>query len=235
VRFSVIGNDVVDLADPAIAGHHENERFLTRVCSEDERRRVVTARDLWSLFAAKEAAYKALVKLGGSPGFGHRAIRVAADLGSVTWRDVRLALRVTGDRDHVHAVAWSEDAEGAAPLARVVRIEDSRQGEGASEGQSGGASEGQSGGASGGQGESEGASESDLARAVLCDLLATALGCAPGELAIVRDPSPGAWDGYGPPRVLRGGEPVDADVSLSHDGAFVAAAALVGVSGRVGP
>ncbi len=208
MRLPVIGNDVVDLADPAIARHHENDRFVARVCSEDERRRVITARDLWSLFAAKEAAYKALVKLGESPGFGHRAIRVAPDLGSVTWRDQRLALRVTGDRDHVHAVAWSEETVGAAPIASVVRAEGPRHG------------------------ESE--SESERARAVLCDLLATALGCAPGELAIVRDPSPGAWDGYGPPRVLRGGSPIDADVSLSHDGAFVAAAALVGVSGRIG-
>jgi phosphopantetheinyl transferase (holo-ACP synthase) len=225
VRLPVIGNDVVDLADPAIARHHENERFAARVCSEDERRRVVTARDLWSLFAAKEAAYKALVKLGESPGFGHRAIRVAPDLASVTWRELRLTLRVTGDRDHVHAVAWSEDAVGPAPIARVVRIEDSRHGEGKSGSE--GASEGQ------GRGASE--SESERARAVLCDLVATALGCAPGELAIVRDPSPGTWDGYGPPRVLRGGSPIDADVSLSHDGAFVAAAALVGVSGRTGP
>jgi phosphopantetheinyl transferase (holo-ACP synthase) len=210
VRLPVIGNDVVDLADPVIAKHHENERFVARVCSEDERRRVVTARDLWSLFAAKEAAYKALVKLGESPGFGHRAIRVAPDLGSVTWRDLRLALRVTGDRDHVHAVAWSEGDEDAVPLVRVVRAFDPRHA------------------------KSEGQGESERARAVLCDLLATALGCAPGELTIVRDAAPGAWDGYGPPRALRGGAPIDADVSLSHDGAFVAAATLVGISGRAG-
>ena len=170
MRFPVIGNDVVDLADPAIARHHENERFVARVCSEDERRRVVTARDLWSLFAAKEAAYKALVKLGTNrAGFGHRAIHVAPDLGSVTWRDLRLTLRVTGDRDHVHAVAWSEDTEGAAPIVRVVRVSKAR-----------------------GTARSEGASEAraSVPAPFSATSLATALGCAPGELAIVRDLSP---------------------------------------------
>jgi phosphopantetheinyl transferase (holo-ACP synthase) len=186
-----IGNDVVDLTDPDIARHHVNERYLARVCTAEERHRVRTAGDLWSLFAAKEAAYKALVKLGEAPGFGHRAIQVAAALDGVRWRGWHLELAVTGDGDHVHAVAWTE---GPRPVARVAR----RVGD-----------------------------ESEGARAVLRELVATALGCAAGELAIVRDETPGAWDGYGPPRVVRAGAPVDADVSLSHDGQFVAAAAAV--------
>ncbi len=192
---AAVGNDVVDLTDPAIGRHHENERFVARVCSEDERLRVSTARDLWSLFAANEAAYKALVKLGGAPGFGHRTLRVAPDLASIAWGDRRLALVVTGDGDHVHAVAW---IGGGRPIARVARA-----------------------GASG-RGESEDA------RGVLRDLVAEAIGCAAGELEVVRDRVAGAWDGFGPPRVVRAGAPVDADVSLSHDGGLVAAAALFG-------
>ena len=186
-----IGNDVVDLTDPDIAGHHLSERYLARVCTAEERARVRTARDLWSLFAAKEAAYKALVKVGEAPGFGHRAIYVGAGLDRIRWRGWQLDLAVTGDGDHVHALAWTE---GPRPVARVVRgVDDPSEG----------------------------------ARAVLRELVATALGCSAGELSIVRDEIPGAWDGYGPPRVERAGTPVDADVSLSHDGAFVAAAASI--------
>jgi phosphopantetheinyl transferase (holo-ACP synthase) len=195
VRLPAIGNDVVDLTDPGIVRHHENRRFVERVCSENERARVTTARQLWSLFAAKEAAYKALVKVGGEPGFGHRSIEVAPDFASVTWRDLRLDLSVTGDLDHVHAVAWTE---GARPLVRVMRATGAQQGESAG------------------------------ARALLRELLSTALGCRPEAIEVVRDPSPGSWDGYGPPRVLRDGGPVDTDVSLSHDGRFVAAAAVLG-------
>ncbi len=185
-----IGNDVVDLTDPHVARHHENERFVARVCAAEERARVVTARDLWSLFAAKEAAYKVLVKVGGAPGFGHRAIRVAPGLDRVTWGNWRLELAVTGDIDHVHAVAWTD---GARPIARVARTA---------------------------QDPSEGA------RTVLRELVAAAIGCDPEELAVIRDLAPGSWDGYGPPRVVRGGAPVEADVSLSHDGSFVAAAVI---------
>ena len=204
MRLAAIGNDVVDLGDPVIARHHQNERFLARVCTPEERSRVATARDLWSLFAAKEAAYKALVKLGGAPGFGHRSLHVAPDLSSVAWSDQRLCLRVTADGECVHAVAWSAGAPPVMrnPLARVSRSESNGR---------------------------EGRAESEDARAVLRDLVATALGCAPGELEVVRDAVPGAWDGQGPPRILRAGAPVDADVSLSHDGRFVAAAALVGL------
>lgn len=195
VSFPAIGNDVVDLTDPGIARHHENRRFVERVCSEAERPRVTTASDLWSLFAAKEAAYKALVKMGCSPGFGHRALGVAPDFASVAWKDRRLALVVAVAFDYVHAVAWTT---GPEPLSRVVKAD----------------------GPPGG--------ESERARAVLRNLLATALGCAPGAIEVVRDPIPGSWDGYGPPRVTRAGAPIDADVSLSHDGPFVAAAAVLG-------
>ncbi len=200
---TAVGNDVVDLGDPAIARHHEDQRFVARVCSEDERARVSTAFDLWRFFAAKEAAYKALVQLGDSPGFGHRSIRVATDFASVSWGGRRLALTVTSDPDHVHAVAWSK---GPEPTARVVRSE---------------------GVVRAGEEVGEGSEEGARARAALRDLVAKTLGCEPGELEIVRDPIPGAWDGFGPPRVERSGERVDADVSLSHDGRFVAAAALV--------
>ncbi len=201
MRLPAIGNDVVYLTDPGIVRHHENRRFVERVCSEDERARVTTARDLWSLFAAKEAAYKALVKVGGEPGFGHRSIEVASDLASVTWRGRCLDLTVTGDVDHVHAVAWTE---GARPLIRVMRATGAERG------------------------------ESEGARALLRELVSTALGCRPEAIEVVRDPSPGSWDGYGPPRVLRDGAPVDADVSLSHDGPFVAAAAVLGRGRRSG-
>ena len=179
----------MDLTDPGIARHHENERFVARVCSADERPRVLTARDLWILFAAKEAAYKALVKVGAAPGFGHRAIRVAPGLDRVSWGEWSLELSVTGDADHVHAVAWT----GLHPVARVARTRDD---------------------------------ESEAARRIARELVADAIGCSPDDLAVLRDPAPGAWDGQGPPRIVRRGDPVDADVSLSHDGPFAAAAIL---------
>jgi phosphopantetheinyl transferase (holo-ACP synthase) len=190
---AVVGNDVVDLTDPAIADHHQRERFVSRVCAPDERTRVVTAFDLWAHFAAKEAAYKALVKIGQAPGFGHRDIRVAADLRAVRWREHEFDLSVTADGQHVHAVAWSPGRP--TPLASVARTN---------------------------------GPSSAAVRALLRELVAARTGFLASDLEIVRDPAPGAWDGFGPPRVEhRGSSLTGADVSLSHDGPFVAAAAMV--------
>ncbi len=186
----MVGNDVVDLADPAIAERHRRERFVARVCAPAELDRVRSARDLWTLFAAKEAGYKALVKLGHAPGFGHRVIVVAPDLASVEWRGHRLRLRIERDEQCVHAVAWSGEA---APLAARDR-----------------AAEG----------------EGQAARRLACGLAARAAGCEGSRLAVVRDRVAGAWDGYGPPYVERAGRRLPVDVSLSHDGRFVAAAAV---------
>jgi phosphopantetheinyl transferase (holo-ACP synthase) len=194
VRFAqAVGNDVVDLDDPAILEHHRRERFVSRVCAPEERVRVGSALDLWTLFAAKEAAYKALVKLGPSPGFRHREIVVSEDRRAVIWRGHVLAASVTSCDEYVHAIAWSAGAY--RPSARVERAR---------------------------------TSEGDAARALLVNLLAAATHCEADDLAVVRDESPGAWDGLGPPRVEHRGMPMDIDVSLSHDGRFVAVAALLG-------
>jgi phosphopantetheinyl transferase (holo-ACP synthase) len=192
VNIGAIGNDVVDLEDPVVAEHHRRPRFVSRVCAAEEFERIATARDLWTLFAAKEAAYKALVNLGYSPGFAHREIRVSEDLRAVRWRDVCLSLSLQSDHGHVHAVAWS--ASSHAPRAKVSRAE---------------------------------TAESQAARELLCELVATTTHYQARDLMVVRDPLPGAWDGYGPPRLEHLGTAVDVAISLSHDGRFVAAAALI--------
>ena len=115
-----VGNDVVDLGDPQIAEHHLRPRFVARVCSEAERARARDPQSLWSLFAAKEAAYKVLVKLGFEPGFSHREIEVAEDLRSVRWHGVSLRLRVEATAERVHAVAWEGEAEPSSGVEQTA-------------------------------------------------------------------------------------------------------------------
>jgi phosphopantetheinyl transferase (holo-ACP synthase) len=196
----VVGNDVVDLTDPLISGHHRRERFVSRVCAAEERATVVTSADLWALFAAKEAAYKALTKLGHSPGFAHREILVAPDLRAVSWRGRDLLLSVEKAEHHVHAVAWSGRA--CRPVAMVARRPTLDS-------------------------PADLETEGVAARALLCALVGAATGHAAGELEVVRDPVAGGWDGFGPPRVECRGTVVGVDVSLSHDGPFVAAAMIL--------
>lgn len=192
-----MGNDVVDLDDPTILRSHLRERFVARVCTPDERAALAAAEDaktlLWSLFAAKEAAYKIAAKGGPAPGFAHRRFEVAPDLGSVrdavTGQRLHLWVEVDAARGFVHAVA----ADGAhRPEHEVSTLPDHPD-------------------------------ASEVARARLAAAAARRRGGARDAYAIERAPAPGSWDGYAPPLLLEDGRAVPgADVSLSHDGRFVA-------------
>jgi phosphopantetheine--protein transferase-like protein len=190
-----VGNDVVDLGDrPATTPRHR-ERFIQRVCSESERA-LLAARGssdalLFSLFAAKEAAFKVICKLGPTPVFAHRKFEVSDDLSAVRYAEWTLSLRVDADAERVHAVAATFDPVPAGWVERMA----------------------------------EGADERAAARALLVREAGRALGLSP--LTVERAPDASRWDGYGVPRLVHGGVALDVDVSLSHDGRFVACAFVV--------
>ena len=118
-----VGNDIVDLGDPAIARLHP--RFIERVCVDDEQRSISESCDpkrrLWTLFAAKEAAYKAAVKLGLDPGFAHRRFVASSNLDRVDFGEHTFALRVIDGEDWVHAIV------GDATIAGVEQGESARE------------------------------------------------------------------------------------------------------------
>jgi phosphopantetheinyl transferase (holo-ACP synthase) len=184
-----LGNDVIDLGDrPTVTPRHR-ERFIQRVLSQSERALLERAgssdRLLWSLFAAKEAAFKVVCKLGPTPVFAHRKFVVADDLRSVTYGPWTLHLNVEADAERVHAVAANFTPLPAGVVEQIGADAD----------------------------------PSKEARA----LLLRSLGGG-SELEVVRTPDATRWDGLGAPRVLRDGQPLEVDVSLSHDGRFVACA-----------
>jgi phosphopantetheinyl transferase (holo-ACP synthase) len=118
-----VGNDIVDLGGPAIDRLHA--RFIERVCTAEEQRAIAESPDpkrrLWTLFAAKEAAYKAAVKLGLDPGFAHRRFVVSSDLDRVDFGEHTFALRVIDGEDWVHAIV------GDATITGVERGESARE------------------------------------------------------------------------------------------------------------
>lgn len=192
-----VGNDVVDLGDARTATAHLRPRFVARVCSQAERARVeVAARPrvlLWSLFAAKEAAFKAVSKRQPDIVFAHGRFEVAEDLRSVRYLDSTLSLRVRQLGACVHAVALLGGVTTVVHTVQQVTTETNL---------------------------------SEAVRALARGRLAAALSCPEAALAIDRPALPGSWTGRGPPRLLRDGELVGGDISLSHDGRFVAFAAI---------
>lgn len=192
-----MGNDIVDLAlAPA-----PRERFVARVLGPAERAMFDASAHpavmLWTLFAAKEAAYKAISRCAGPIVFAHRAFVVAADLREVRWRTTTLVLEIARGGRWVHALAY---APGPAPSFAVSA-----------------------------RGERD---ASQAVRRLVCEHVAPRLGRSPAELEVVRDPLPGSWDGFAPPRLRVRGAALgrvaigpNTRVSLSHDGGFVACAA----------
>jgi phosphopantetheinyl transferase (holo-ACP synthase) len=193
-----VGNDVVDLASPGNPGKSMDGRFCDRVLTVEERALLVGAEQpdalLWAIWAAKEAAYKAISRDDPAVCSIPRQYHVVLDMGNGAGMVARLAgkvitprgelaLRVALTADRVHAVAAGSEAALDRLCGRVEGLD--------------------------GAGD-----PSPFVRAGLIREIARFLGCAAGDLSVVKD--------RGAPRMLFRGRLLAAEVSLSHDGRFVA-------------
>ena len=241
----IVGNDVVDLTDPKVLGKASGTRFLQRIFGEEERAAVVGAADpdleLWQRWAAKETAYKVVSKLRGSPPtFAHRSFVVfwcpptehdgqaGVRSGYVQFESTTVAIEAVWDRETVHVVGWVPDTnpsaranpapaggrrqEGGPPSSRLARLDEA----GAAWSGPVAALE---------QRLSPRELEAVHSRASLAvriaarEAIADVLGIDEHRLEIVCAPGK---PGRRPPTVLVDGEQDTVDVSLSHDGDWIA-------------
>ena len=199
-----VGNDVVDLKDPENIGKSRDDRFLSRVFTAGERELIASVPShhtlLWSLWAAKEAAYKAVSRADPAVCSIPHRYRVVIEAEDATRKIVRLAGKVITPRgelvlgvfvsaDWVHALAAGTEEALNRLCRRVKRLE-------------------------GGKGA---VNSSAFVRGALLREIARRLNCAVDDLSVVKN-----QDGLGAPRVLFRGELLAAEVSLSHDGRFAA-------------
>ena len=228
-----VGNDVVDLKETGNRGRSRDERFLDRVFTPEERSLLAGAACpdalLWALWAAKEAAYKAVsqddpgvcsiprrypVALDGEnlckpidvAGFaGRLAGRVLTPRGEV-------ALRVIVTDDYVHALTAGSEAGLAGIIRRVDRM---------------GVAE-NAGGVHQVEHVRDRESTGDPSAFVRAQLLleiARRLRFPVDDLEIRKDS-----EGPSAPRVFLRDRPLAAEISLSHDGRFTAFALCLSCS-----
>jgi phosphopantetheinyl transferase (holo-ACP synthase) len=159
----MLGNDVVDLADPETRAAGRHPRFDARVLTREERAALAGAQDpermRWSLWAAKEAAYKCLKKLEPETCFSpvRFAVRLGADqTGTVEAGGRRLRVALFAEGDALHAVA----TDAGDPGRDVLRVISERVAT---------------------------ADSSSAVRALAREAAAAQLGCAPGELEFSRE------------------------------------------------
>jgi phosphopantetheinyl transferase (holo-ACP synthase) len=217
-----IGNDIVDLAEPGVAGKEQDRRFMDRVFTPEERARILGAAAptlaLWKTWAAKETAYKIASKICEKIVFAHRAFEVepgATDtLGHwarVRFGDLDIRVRWETARDYIHCVGQlvlhSAGDASAAPRAPRQVLSDIVHHDQALCG------------------------TLTMAERASVHSTASARARLVARRLIERWELQGAevlrlwceW-GWSPPVVAREGQPLAGfDVSLSHDGRFVAA------------
>jgi len=232
-----VGNDIVDLQQPRTEGRAGDDRFVGRVFDPDEQAAIRSAPDpdleLWARWAAKEAGFKVISKLiGAPPPFVHRAFRVewGADVAPTEGEVVRQGRVVYGDHQarvtvlrcagSVHAVGFG--AHGHSPdrvelRPRVASLD-------ASDAPWTGPLEELRARFTERELDAVYSRQSAAVRLGARGDLALALGVEEDRVEIVCDPGPTSQR---PPRVMLDGERARADVSLSHDGRWIAWVLLV--------
>jgi phosphopantetheinyl transferase len=138
----MVGNDVVDLHARAVVAGPRHPRFDARVFAPSEHRALRESAEpnalRWTMWAAKEAAYKVAKKLDAATVWS--PLRFVVSLhdgggGTVEHAGRRIPVRVDADAERVHAVAIdraealdgvrarvAELSEGADPSAAVRRL-----------------------------------------------------------------------------------------------------------------
>lgn len=225
----VVGNDVVDLDQPRCTGKAEDTRFVERVFTAFERRCIMEAPDpdraLWRRWAAKESAYKVVTKLLGSPPvFAHAAFAVDIDpdgsSGTVVYRELTVPITLHEGSGHLHTIAVHSG--GRSKDYRVVAGMEEADADGsppldALRGRFTPAERAFIHGA-----------PSALARLAARRDLAAALAVSQDDILILAEDGP---PGRVPPVVRVDGDLGRVDLSLSHDGRYVAWAFVFGLGG----
>lgn len=227
-----VGNDIIDLKETDNCGKSGDDRFLSRVFTTEERDRIVgtscSDKLLWSFWAAKEAAYKAVSRDDPSIRSTPRSYSVALDdqnvrhtISGVEDSTGRIAFDGQEVGKAIDAAAGSEDRlvgqvitpRGAVAL-RIIVTDDYVHALAV---------------AGDGDlaalvhrvdvvdaGKDAGGASAFVRRQLLLEI-ALRLKCPIDDLVIRKEPL-----GPGAPSVFLRGRPLAAEISLSHDGRFTA-------------
>jgi hypothetical protein len=208
--LAFIGNDIVDLTDPGNIGKSGDNRFLQRVFTGPERERIVAAGDpdavMWTLWAAKETAYKVVRKIDPSNASTPRlypVILFPGDHGPIRSGMVYtpqgpVVIRVSVAGEYLHCIGATSPPDILEHvLWDIKRLPPAEDG--------------------------DDHDPSTAVRRLAGRRLAELLHASAADIAIRRCQENHGW---GPPRPYLNGKPAPFDLSLSHDGAFVAYAMI---------
>lgn len=197
-----VGNDVVDLRDPANLPATLHRRFDTRVFTGRERRVLAAAateeerhRLRWTLWAAKESALKCLRQV--HPGLPFRPPEILVRIespsrGTVVHRGVELDLVLDVTDARVHVLAVGPGGNDPAAVHRATRVEPCTA--------------------------AAAVAMSRRVRELAAEEIGGLLGQPAGSIEV------GRGSRLAPPSARRDGRTLPVEVSLSHDGSWIGCA-----------
>ena len=200
----MIGNDIVDLADPQAKGKSRDTRFINRVFTLDEQQKILDSDEpdifLWSLWAGKETGYKAISKthpvVSSSP--RHYEIKLSdsslPEAGTVYTPCGPVPVRFFITGEYIHCIGATIDEDVDTIVRDVQEIP---------------------------QPQFLPDYQSDFVREMARKKISRYLKEDPENIEIIR---PKGHRGLGPPVVCAGGERTSIDISMSHAGRFAACA-----------
>lgn len=211
----------MDLTDPANSRKSEDARFIERVFKSAEADLITSAPDpnqaLWSLWACKEAAYKALSKAVSKRSISSSPLKYSVSLdlstpcnfikkgrirmlnGSVSAPSGRVPVRLVRNSSFIHALASTGESIGSVCWA-VFNANLNRS-------------------------DITPPIQTMLVRRAAKTKIAAHIGADPQKLEIVRRKNECGI--LGPPVVLVNGKESSIEISLSHDGVYLAYAFLL--------
>jgi len=217
----LVGNDIVDLHEAGIAEKSKDRRFVSRVFTDQEQEILGRCDQpdlmLWTLWAAKETAYKVVSKTHPFPIFAWREFRTTlsefSTLGGrgfrarvqTVYHKHRIQTDVSGDTEIIHAVGSQDSLQNNSSSKIYSKAE--RWDEQAwvqndfTEAER----------------ESIRGADSALVRRSLKHDLAEKLQIHPQRLEIIRPAGPTKM---GPPSLWLDHKPCGIDISLSHHGGW---------------
>ncbi len=125
----MVGNDVVDLLDPETAVKGLNPRFDERVFTDNEQGQLAAASDAhilrWTMWAAKESAYKLAKRFDHSTVFAHSLFETELGengRGTVLHGASCCAVTVCREGPTIHAIATADHPERERIVAGLDHV-----------------------------------------------------------------------------------------------------------------
>ncbi|MBA4369607.1 MAG: hypothetical protein C0403_18435 [Desulfobacterium sp.] len=204
-----IGNDIVDLCHPQAIARYEDQRFVNRVLTLAEQKKLRSSsfpnECLWSFWAAKESAYKAISRSFPLVSSSPKQYEVSiGDIGSssffhgmVTTPEMPVQIKGVISTDYVHCLGVTGmDMDDQTIETNICPIRTDNKGDIILPDQ-----------------------ESLFVRELAKDRIAEYLKAEVSQVQIRREI---IANQPGPPEVFFQGEKIPINISLSHDGRFVA-------------